>query len=217
MAAIRGLGSGYDNPDDAFMAIKHKTANDWHVYHTYKDPEFAEANRQLLDEYGISIEATGSWADDLIPPDSEANFRAKQNQLITSYHITKQDWEHFNRIPLDYRRIPQNVVHFRYDQDEDTFKIEVRPEITTRDMDELYRSIQNMRYVYQIDGSRAKRKEPEYPDLIYAMFKARQKNMEYPEIYSHYKDRDLPYYKGKTPRLTLKELREYYLDHSPEN
>ena len=61
-------------------------------------------------------------------------------------------------------------------------------------MDDLYRSIQNLRYVYQIDGSRAKRKEPEYPDLIYAIFKARQKNMEYPEIYSLYKDGGLPYY-----------------------
>lgn len=60
-------------------------------------------------------------------------------------------------------------------------------------------------------------KPPQNYELVYAIFKARNANRNFKEIYQLYMDGNLPGYKGSKSLSTLEKFREYYNKFRPDN
>lgn len=67
--------------------------------------------------------------------------------------------------------------------------------------------------------SKTKNKVPEEPELIYPIFRARQGNLTFPQIFNLYQHATLPHYENGTTNLfsSSKDLEKYYDKFKPKN
>lgn len=184
------------------------SAKQCHLYYVFHDPEF------LKDETAW-IEADNIAASLISKPQSVLDM---QDYLLKQYSITASDLNNHRIskiIPIEFTdrntrmMLPKSITGFDDVLADDEIAIVLQPGYTKKDV------------LLRLDGILAlakphiqRNKAPEYPDLIYALFKAR-KTLTWPKIYDLYKSITLPGFSGSN-HLTKAELNNYYNTYRPD-
>jgi len=172
-----------------------KGARDWHIYYVYNDPDFIEEINRL----------------DL------ASDRDKEYEKIAeSFAINIQDVFFFDMSRILYTE--KNVARkgiITPDFVNKKMMLTFDFTMTKAELMELWEEFEGLRKGLA-RAVRAKRKPPEYPELIYAIFKARKTGRTFKDIYGVYSRNELPHYSGATTRFQGEEdLERYYNRYKP--
>ena len=187
----------------------YKSAEEWHVYHAYHDPEFKNAISKLGGSTASMVAYRSIAADFAVPA---LDVRRYHQNLLTP-------------IPSEPSvfRMPKYAV--RFDQAEQKYYIEVPANINRTAFEEIWESIslKRQRVDTYTDGTRfqarqgdtTKRKPPQETSLLYAIFRARRK-LTFTEIFKLYQDGRLPLYHGSTAQFKSPDsLEAYYHKYMP--
>lgn len=159
---------------------KLKSVHDWHVYNVYHDADFKRAIRVLAE-----LEKRPS----ITPQQIEGHKRS----LAKSYLISVADINLF-MLPL-YLENQTKTTSMNFDLEAKQFSITFEPTTTRAELLEEWQRFENLRArLFPAAVTTTKRKPPENPSLLYAVFKCRQRHMTFPAIFKHYSERKLPGY-----------------------
>ena len=172
-----------------------KSARDWHIYHVYSDPDFIKEIDRL---------------------DPAADRDKEYQKIAKSFDISIQDvfWFDMSRILYTENNVARKGIitpDFKNKKMTLTFDFSM----TKTELLEIWGDFETMRK--GLAGVvKSKRKPPEYPKLIYAIFKARKAGHTFKEIYGMYSRNELPQYSGATTRLQSEDdLERYYDKYKP--
>lgn len=186
----------------------YKSARDWHIFHVYNDPEFI-----------IDMKEFASYFEADAKPVDEKILMQKYVSLAEKYMITRPDIYYFQLNAYErysFINSPSGAIVY-YSEPAKQIIIRADPNITRMQFYKLWRRVVAERNDNKIKAT--KRKPPDDSRLIYAIFKQRQKNVTFTEIYSMYQAGKLPLYEdGPTNQYDSKDkLERYYNSHKPDN
>ena len=179
-----------------------RTTRDWHLYHLSRDREFNDT----LDELEIAIRSN---IDDATISDVRSNI-AKSN------NITLQELGSFEIGRILYLDTNQKTTELNCDFSTLTATISFDITKTTKaELIEQFDIIEKLRKnVWQTQPKF--RTGVRNPELVFAIFKARQKNISFNEIYELYEACELPYYTKKPTQFKdTKQLENFYNLYKP--
>lgn len=171
-----------------------KTLKDWHIYYVYNDPDFIEDAGKL----------------DLLKDDT--------SELRKKYGLNRYDlffWEVRKLLYLSHNLERKGKLVPNTDNNTYTLTFDIMT--TKAEFLEFWEQFSRYRDNF-IGKPKVKRKPPEHPDLIYAVFKAKQAGSTFPEIFRLCNDPDkkLPGFNGELPaHMDAKKLQEYYNKFKP--
>jgi hypothetical protein len=168
-----------------------KTTRDWHVYHVYNDLEFiTEVNDAPESRYGTIAE---------------------------KYAITPKDVIFF--IARKYIYLEGNTDKksmLILDGDKEQLVLNMDPDITHEEYLSQWKVISAYkRSLFKLP--RTKRKPTYNTNLVYTIFKARNRGLTFKEIYLLYTDGKLPGYSGSTSYNSEENLERFYRKHKPDS
>ncbi len=174
-----------------------KSAHDWHVYHVYHDADFKRAIRVLAE-----LEKR--------PNSTPKQIEGYKRSLAKSYLIGVADINLF-MLPL-YLENQTKTTNMRFDPDAKQFSITFEPTTTRAELLEEWQRFESLRdTLFPTTVVPTKRKPPENPSLLYAVFKCRQHGMTFPAIFKLYSNGKLPGYKGSNNQYgDADSLERYY-------
>lgn len=143
---------------------------------------------------------------------SAAEILKLKNALAQSFAITIDELEFF-LFPL-YRERIEKSTELDYDPTTGRFTISFDRNTNKAELLDEWQQFELLRG--HGPAISTKRKAPELPRLIYAIFKAKQKNMDFEHIFKLYQSGSLPGFKGSSIQFLTKEsLRRYYNKYKP--
>ena len=150
-----------------------------------------------------------AWLDPINDKDIEA--------LATKYAIRTNDvWFYLTgsfKTQTAYRtKLPFDI---KWD-DNDNYTIKFHGDITKEDFLAIWATLERHKRGRH-GGKTPRNRLPEHDRLLYAVFKARQRNMSFPAIYDDYKAKKLKYYEGEAPTEfnSPEKFAQYYRDNKP--
>lgn len=167
---------------------------EWHIQSVYTDPEFVE---DVIKNYPI-----------------EKNPKAN-GILAEKYSIRPYDVHYFRMSQiLHLPQVPYSKYQLVPDPRSGKLILNLDLMISKAEYLEAWEMISSLqRALYKTRPT--KRKPPENPSLIYAVFKAR-KHLTFPEIFHLYENGVLPMYSGsKNQFSTVEALERYYDKYKP--
>jgi hypothetical protein len=172
-----------------------KSAREWHLYYTYNDPEFIEDMAWFLKD--------GS--------------KANATMLAKRYAISEEDLN-FYHLGYDELGVLNTDLQYMIDFDEKENQVIIRldPGFTKADFIRLWHEIE--RDAPELVAAKNKRRRgPENHQLIYAVFKARQRNMTFKAIFEDYANGRLAYYinSNSTQFKNEDDLERFYIQYKP--
>ena len=204
-----------------------ETTQDMHVLNAYKDPEFLEDIKSSFPELValIDIKSTYELPDGTNDP---------QTKMRMFYKIEKLDDKQFYELALKYVIHINDIKIFLMGRHHTgkvygsrrTYVLEpphkgdwvanIPADITKEEFMKMWEDIsRNKRLLFQ--NKIPKRKRVKHDELLYAIFKARQKGMSYSKIHEDYQLDKLPYYTGPSNLFIDEEkFEEYYREYSPK-
>ncbi len=157
------------NDENPFNHIRYKSRDDWYLYWLCEDKEF----RQELDQLHNWPYAQGNNAEP---------YAQKVDELMEKYALTEEDLDiiitgmHL-QVPLDF---PFKIL----DSDEHGLTVIIPRNIKLDDYNGAWKYIQEL---FKSNPKNktiiSKRKSPDDPQLIYAIFKARHKGQTFKKIF----------------------------------
>lgn len=197
-----------------------------HVYCTFNDGDFRKEADTLKSEieelYYPHITFKTSYDDKHLLLDDKLSIA----DFADKYRITIEDAGfyldgYFHSGYIEFGNIPHVDGEFKYIQPgetEDRLVYAIGAYTTLDDIRadwpiiEEYRKLQYPR----LAEKRVKKRAPENPTLIYAIFKARSKGVTFPRIFSMYEKAELPGYSGSSSQYShSKSLERYYRKYTP--
>lgn len=199
-----------------------------HVYCVYEDPEFQAAIKELrskLEKHyykGISLE-TSRFDTHILPDD-----RIPIKKVADEFYISLEDLAFYADGSYDEEFIGfgKDYTHDGGYKLIDVAEHEIRPVYVIGRYTSLEDIIEEWRYVramadfqYSIfghDDNTRRKRSPNYPELIYAVFKARKKKKTYGQIFRDYSDGTLEMYSGNNSVFNSEDsLERYYRKYKP--
>ena len=188
-----------------FSASKLKSSEQWHLYLVYSDPEFVATVENLAE-----------------PPDSpfaEGDWRLPYKDLSREYKVSYLSvylfkMHRLEALVLGAKLLPAGLV--RYNEREGVIEIKARKDIVQQEFYELWKQVDSIKQ-NELGLKPTKRKPPENPQLIYAIFKAKKSGLTRKQIFNKYKSGELDYYRHK-PSIQFDNeysLDDYYLNYQP--
>lgn len=171
-----------------------RSAMEWHIQSVYTDPEFIEDVMKNLP----------------IEKHPSAN-----TILAKKYSIRPYDVHYFRMSQiLHLPQVPYSKYQLIPDPNSGKLQLTLDPLISKAEYLEAWEMISSLqKALYKMKPS--KRKPPENPSLIYAVYKAR-KSLTFPEIFYLYENGALPMYSGsKSQFSTVEALERYYDKYKP--
>ena len=176
-----------------------KNARDWHIYFVYNDPEFVSQVKKLR---RLKIQS----------PTKERLFV----KLATEFAIAPYDVFYFYTKQIIY--LDKNITrkaNLTFNSDTGKFLVEFDYDISREEFLELWKEFSYTRKNIGFRGKVSKRKPPESPELIYAIFKAR-KDKTFKEIFELYEKGKLEGFAGSAKQYKDEEsLERYYGKFKP--
>ncbi len=176
-----------------------KTATEWHQFFVINDKDFKVQIEELR--------ATGKTND--------ARITELSKQWSVGYMFVKDCLTDYNFAMYESTDNRHNRWCF-YDKECDVMVVEFDPTITRKQYIELWDQVK--REITKSGAHKAtKRKEPHYPELLYAVFKATKEGLTFKEIFLMYENQSLPHYElnESTIMKSEDELEKYYRRHMP--
>jgi hypothetical protein len=190
-----------------------KTAQEWHIYHVFSDPDFKKEINSLSERIASKEQYQKIAAQYLIPTSE-----------VYSYHSLA-----ISRIVKDSPTPQDRPYSFTYDDEKHKYLIELEDSINKVSFEEIWSHIESMRLVVtttvnmdritrvtRSSKTTKKEKPPQETDLIYAIFKARKQNT-FTWIFDKYREGSLPLYKGSTTQFKSSDSLERYYDKYKPN
>ncbi len=185
-----------------------KTAREWHIYHAFNDPKFIEQYDEIF------LDKKAKRQKQLTEVD-----KAKLSKLADDFGLEVEDIIVYSGVPSRYGGgISRQGGWVWYDKMSESFIYRVSPDITRDGVVKLWKQHQAVRAMHT-GQSRTKRKKPEDTELLYAIFKAKQKSppLTFDAIFKLYQKGKLNYYEeGTTNWLnSVDSLKRYYYKYRP--
>lgn len=182
--------------DDIIMSESNSPiAPSWFIQQVFSDPDF---NKDLLDAVLGEARPSGYFQSNYLIPDS----------LIHSEFV------------VDEQDAPSNAGVFGLSATEHTINIKLSKNVTKQEYLASWKLVQWYKQNrLGLGDSKTKRKQPQYPDLLYAVYKARHlgKPLTFRQIFELYSDGKLPHYDKKAqPFKTEESLERYYRQYTPK-
>lgn len=186
------------------MDYKFLTSQSLHLKYVFEDIDF------INEVYKLAV-IDSENVDDWIKP-----FKV----LANKYHIRTSDVYRFkifgNDLALQYALNTNFSNIIKYNEFSDIIELRLKPNITDSEFRKLFKKIYKIQQSRKLSTNR-KRKPPEYPDLIYAIFKERLNNRTFREIYEDYQNTNLKYYLKNNNSFSSEDMLEkYYRKYEPE-
>lgn len=176
---------------------------DWFIHHVYEDPEFiadVAALKELERETGDSSE-----------------IHVFRQGIASKFSITVPQINRYIVSQIIYLSHETSSASLDIDLFRGEFAIKFGPHTSQAEIREQWDNFEQVRNEL-FPAEATKRKPPQNPDLLYAIFKCRQRNMTFPEIYKLYSTGTLPGYSGSANQYGDEELLERYYDkYKPES
>lgn len=207
---------------------KPETTQDMHVLNVYKDPEFMKEVKSQFPELEAWIDIEKAYE----MPDGSMDHRSKMNMF---YGVEKLDDKQFYELALKYavhvndikiflmgRHHTGNVYGARrsYALTPNTggdWVANIPTDISKDDFMKMWVEIKRNKSL-QFLKKLPKTKPPTYDKLLYAIFKARQRNETFTQIFKQYENKELPYYEGGISSMFRNDqdkFEEYYRKYKP--
>jgi hypothetical protein len=185
----------------------YNNARDWHIHYVYHDPEFiaeVAALKELEEKIGESPK-----------PEELQELEVLRQELATSYAINTYDIFRFRAgeiIPMTYET---SNAELHIDPLKKEFSIKFSPFSSKAEIIEEWGKFEEFRAeMFPIKPT--KRKPPEQPHLIYAIFKCRKHAQTFNRIFEQYSAGELPGYTGSAKDyIDVKKLEEWYNKFKP--
>jgi hypothetical protein len=198
-----------------------------HTYCVFTDPDFqnevAELRQKIEALYypKISLE-TSLYDEHILQAD-----RLPIKELADKYRITLSDLAFYadGYFQLGYLNFGKDIHlegGFKISEpfEADNLPVYVIGKYTTlEDIQRDWQYIKEYTALYQFrDDESARRRSPNNPMLIYAVFKARMKRMTFKAIYNLYEAEALPQYSGSSSQFNSEDsLERYFRKYSPKS
>jgi hypothetical protein len=184
-----------------------KDAREWHTYHVFNDPDFIEK----FDEVFLDKKTKKTRGI------TEVNI-STINKLAEEFGIEISALFYYTGVPSRHGGgLSKSGGGIQYDERTDSFLYKVSPDVTREELVALWKKQQEQ--ITSKGFKRHKRKPPENPRLLYAVFKARSRSpaWTFKAIYQYYADGKLPYYEGGNTKQFKSEdaLETYYHKNEP--
>lgn len=178
-----------------------KSEQDWHRHYVYNDPEFIadmNAYKELEKLDSASPELAGL-----------------QQNIATQYAITVAEINRYLLGEILYSEYQTSTASFRMNLEKGEFTIQFGPSTSRAEVIEQWQKFEQMRVrLFPVRLSR--RRVAEQPDLIYAIFKCRQRNLSFREIFTLYSTGAIPGYNGSISQYKDEDsLEKYYQANKP--
>jgi len=193
-------------PDNrSYPLCDYRTDREWHIYYVFNDPDF------IQDYDAVFYDAKLKKQRELSQIDND-----KIEHIAKKYFLESDDILYYYRgISKNGGGISRIGGWIQYNPKTNRFNYDVSPEITQEGIVDLWKK-QKTLIVNQTGHKDTKRKSPEYPGLIYSIFKL-TKDHTYKEIFDMYKNKQLPFYDLANTQLHTKDdLKRYYNKHRPD-
>ncbi len=191
------------------MAIKRKvfpkgkftSAQDWHKYYVYNDSDFAS-----------DIKALKAFEAQTNPTHNVSEIKMA---IAKKYKIKASDVQMYILGEILYFDHTTSSAGLDMDFEKREFAIHFGPKTTRVEMLEQWHKFEQIRAaLFPIKQS--KRKPTYQPGLVYAIFKCRQRDLTFREIYKLYSTGTLPGYKGSDNQYKDEDsLEKYYQANKP--
>jgi hypothetical protein len=209
---------------ERYPKANYVSPHEWHIYYVYNDPEFLSEYVGLVpyidSKYGgkptIKVKTKPKVFDETI-------FENKLDQLAEAFGISTDDIKFYR---LRYQRGGKlnrdSNPRVSYNREERVVEVTVKPDIPQKDFEVLWYTIQDLK-ADLLNIAPTKRKTPEDPKLLYAIFKARhrQPKTKFKDIYALYSTGELAYYQGETDTKNWLSdefsLKSYYYRYYPKD
>lgn len=179
-----------------------RTARDWHLHHVYNDSDFNDD----IDALKALLKAGAA----------DQEIQSLKEQVASSFAITVGDIDLFmlgGIIPLAHQ---ERTATMSVDLNTGEFVLRFQPNTTRAELLETWNEFEKFRNSTSSPAA-SKRKPPESPSLIYAIFRARQRNNTFREIYALYTSGQLPGYTGSREQFNSEDsLERYYNKFKPQ-
>lgn len=176
-----------------YINSKLKSSKDWHVYWVYQDPEFQKDTNNIKSAI-------------------------KKRQITKKYAISDSDLNFYNiqkLLPGGAIRI-NNKSNLTYNAKKGLFSLEFEPSITKAEFLDNWKSFTSTWQLIYNTNNKTRRRAPENTQLIYSIFKARQKQNTFREIFTLYSTGKLECFDGPSSQFKDEEsLERYYRKYSP--
>lgn len=205
-----------------------KTAEDWHIYFVYTDNEFIEEVEKINKKHRKWAEDSGEKHPSGIPkfPKSKKREANKDWKFICDkYAVSDSDitffvqggfgggWDKKTMAMNDVNAKVEENMGFVYEED-GRMIVELESYITYQRYHDLWKNVLEHKKKLL---TKPRRRAPESPKLIYAVFKARKKGLSFPELFRLYSSGKLPYFRGSTNQFKDEEsLERYYDKYKPD-
>ncbi len=198
---------------------KFGSAKEWHLYYIYNDDEFKSDTARLKNKYkklARELDKTSQKSNSIFPDWFQLTFDEQWDEIKTKYCINSVDIAYYlkglHQQSYINANIDENMGLVYVDKKEHAIKLFLAPFVTYDRYLQLWKDVQKAKLQF---NERRKRKPPKYPDLIYAIFKARLNKKTYKEIFDMHKEGNLPFYSGSGFFDTKEDLKTYYNKHRP--
>ena len=170
-----------------------KSARYWHVYYVYKDKDFVKACKAI----------------------DKTNEPYVRHKIAKDFSITPWDVFYYETSKIIYlgHNIKRNG-EMTFDPKQKKYILKFDFEITKSEFMEYWEMFARIRKTF-VGELKVKRKPPENPELIYAIFKARKKHT-FRRIFEMLSNGKLPSYSGSPNQFKSEDaLERYYNKYKP--
>lgn len=166
----------------------------WFLHQALKDPELLEELKESV--FGVA-KPKDYFLDKYLIPD----------EVINSYFV------------IDDEGVPSSAGIFDIDDAGNAINLRISKHITKKEYEDGWKFVQwYKKNRLFLDTNKTKRKSPQYPELLYAVYKARhlEKKLTFRQIFELYQTNELAYYDKKVqPFKDEESLERYYRKYTP--
>lgn len=176
------------------MKKSHKGTYGSHIDWVFKDPEFGQ---DLLDDVFGGAKR---------PKDYYLNKYFVPHSAIAELAVVDEGAPSHTAFGIKHNRIAKTIT------------LSLSDGVTKKEFDDIWKFLQWYREKRLFISRTTKRKPPENGQLIYAVFKARQKSppTTFREIFRQYQNKELPLYNGSRSLKSEDSLERYYNKYKPK-
>jgi len=214
---IKPSDSPYMDFDDVGPPYKDHIAlrYDHHLYQVLSDQEFRKDVISLNDkhaELAASSEEVYRNGISKFPEAYNKEAIREWKEISDKYSITQQAIDIFLHGYYHVKDWPAGGYVDLMESSADSIILKLDPSITYKEYVALWKEVQSDK---QVEKNTKRRRNPEYPGLIYAVFKARA-SLTFREIFELYTSGNLPLYHGSLSQFGDEDsLERYYNKYKP--
>lgn len=194
------------------------SAQEWHLYYCFTDKDFLrdiEKMRKSFEELPKETDQTRffpHWLKLSLAPQWKDFLDKYSIDMAEAMLYLRGDWKK----GFVFAKLEENMGWVRINEQNKTIEMTLTSFITRDRYLKLWKEVAKSKTTLASNSTR--RRAPEYPELIFAVFKARRFGKKtYSQIFSDYKNKRLKGYTGPTLRFDTKDdLKAYFLRYNPD-